>query len=501
MQKNKVFFKHITPPHICRLWVIVCVLLATHCNWAWGQGATNTPYFQIVDRFGNNLQFSDIELPANRPRGECNLVFDNIAFEVDYQDLGTGLGFDDLTFGEARRNVMCQVLTDVSHFIKSTHSYCDGTIPIVRIEVKQSLDVPVTGAFEDNTFAIASPYYYNYNSPSTPITGYAHSNVWRSINGGIDHTQFTPFGPGTPGYDGYMQFNFNSQINWNNNLNSTNGNNYNETELTSPPGTLRLDLYQMILREVMHLLGVHTWIDQNGSSIITNNAPANAGLYTRYDKYLFQNSNTEHLLQYFDGLGDDDCYNVHFNGNASALTTACNSISFKGTEDPSISLPVYTRAGAWLPSNYLMHIGNRIDDCDNTPYLLSRRMLNEDANNDGTSPPIHHPHATEVQLLHEIGYKTLTEYTYRQSTPNASTFSYPTEVGEGFISAGNDDAFEPGSCTDPLHFTCADINNGGAIIDFAFLLQNDVNVLNEFFFRRSVHFAHYTRPKHFHCWQ
>lgn len=457
--------------------LVAFLLLSTHCQWALGQ-SNNAPYFQILDRFGNNLHISDIELPANRPRGECDLVFENIQFQVDYQDLGTSFGFDAPSgVGEARQNVMCQVLTDVSHFIKSTYSYCDGNIPVVRIEVKESLNIPPIGAFETNTFAVGSPYYYNYNSAATPITGYAHSNVWRSINGGIDHTTFTPFGAGIATYDGYMQFNFNNQITWSTNLNSNNGNVYDATNVTQ--GTLRLDLYQAILREVMHMLGVHTWINADGSSTITNNSSTNPGLYTRYDKYLFNNN---HLLQYVGGVGDDNCYNVNFTGNATALSTACNSISFKGIEDPTINLPVYTRAGTWLLNDYLMHIGNRIDNCDSYPYLLSRRMLNQDGNNNNiSSPPIRRPDESEVQLLHEIGYQTTTEYTYRSNTVSASSFSYPTNVGTGFISAGNDDAFELGSCTEPLHFTCADIDNGGAVIDFDYLLQNDVNVLGEIY--------------------
>ena len=115
--------------------------------------------FQILDRFGSQYTVEDIELPIQRPRGECNLTFDNIIFEVDYEDFGTGLGFDDPVNGESRRNVLCQVLTDVSHFVKATNNYCTGEKPTVRIQILPSLNQIPTGAFENNTFSLGSPYY------------------------------------------------------------------------------------------------------------------------------------------------------------------------------------------------------------------------------------------------------------------------------------------------------------------------------------------------------
>lgn len=146
-----------------------------------------------------------------------------------------------------RRNVICQVFSDISAFIGSPLT-TNGLNNKVNIWVR---DINAVTTNTNSTLGLATGFYcapiLNNN-----ISGIVDNEIWKTIHSGVDsYTNVVPpvniFGgtssSGGTYYHGMMSFNFTGVFNWNTNMGLT----------TIPSGDY--DLYTVALHEITHALG------------------------------------------------------------------------------------------------------------------------------------------------------------------------------------------------------------------------------------------------------
>ncbi|OWY26226.1 hypothetical protein C7N43_38170, partial [Sphingobacteriales bacterium UPWRP_1] len=279
---NPVGFRAVLAPLCISLF---CMWGGVNCLYA-----QEEPFFnmlKVYDRHGIEYELRDIEVPAGHQMSGCSGMGGSFNFELVFEDNETDVGFDDPTIGAQAQEVVCQVFTDLSYYIIAKTGKCSGQVPTLRILIQASELAPITFPPEANFLGDGSPYYYNHANTAQNMPSWAHGNVWRTLNGGEDNTLLPPFAfSGTDSYHGYMRFNMDPSLNWNFDL--TTPMSVNNDDLTAGP--IRLEFYQCVLRAALQLLGIHSFIGQNGNSIITNNAVNEPGLYTHFDKYLVDNA-------------------------------------------------------------------------------------------------------------------------------------------------------------------------------------------------------------------
>lgn len=187
----------------------------------------------------------------------------------------------------ARLNVMCQVLTDLSHFINSP---CTTT--------GQKVNILVTAGLTSG-LGVATPFF-NMASSFTKM-GIVDNTEWITINSGKDAFQgiappVITSGGGTTGsgtglvfFHGSIGLNFSGSVVWN-----------TDPIPTSFPTAGVADLYTVILHEMLHTLGFCTLIDFDGRSVFDQYnippAPFEFQYYSRYDMHLTDNSGANHLI-------------------------------------------------------------------------------------------------------------------------------------------------------------------------------------------------------------
>lgn len=394
---------------------------------------------------GQTYTLQDITLPPNHQAmggGNCSTGAGAFNVQLVYED-PAGVGFNNPTTGAAARAVVCQVFTDLANYINTNTGHCSQLPPTLRIHILPSLANAITFPPEQNFLAIGSPYYYNYASNLQAAPSWAHGNVWRTLNGGDDNTQFTPFGlPGNAQYHGYMRFNFHPDIEWNFNIASVPTLN-NDNPNTGP---IRLDFYQCVLRSALQLLGMHSFMTADGSSIISNNNVTQPGLYTLFDSFL-TDANTTPLL-----IPAGACMQVAPNPAATFATqTPCTGVFF--ALSGGAVAPVYTPP-SWQPGISLNFLG----DVGCEPFVLNKRM---------TGPVLRAPTNKEAEMLCLLGYSINGSYGITPSpayaTPDCSEAPICAAVDDGFISA-------PPHCF-TFAFSCLP-----ATINFNQLLANDHNI-------------------------
>lgn len=410
-----------------------------NCN-LWGQDTIAQPY-EILDRFGNRYDIGDIEAPHSLSgimRCNPDVVPEcaSFSFQTDYYP-----PFDGPDYAEMR-NVICQVLRDLSCSIIASPDPCTELPPTVRIKVDAVTTAGVLGA--------ASSYYYNYSNNAETMTSYAHGNVWRVINGGMNHLPLPTIistDPNTNLYHGFMRFNPN--FNWNFNM--------VDTTFANNGTSNSYDMYQVVLHEVVHMLGIASWISANGSSLVSPAATAPFGLYTRFDRYLQEHASGNPLL-----TNTDDCYDIDFTGNATLITGGCDQIDFQAADFSTTNMYIYTPS-SWEQGSSMSHFGN--DACTTNAYLMHASIHNNTAGH-----AIRRPTNGEWHALCEIGYELSASY-------GDGAFPFHTNQNGvpipncGQQHAGNDDLGP--ACNQEYILNC----DFPYVISIADILANDVNVL------------------------
>jgi hypothetical protein len=431
--------------------------------------AKNEKPIRVFDRFGNEVMgdpdFSNTHFATNPTvqAGYFQLTFEDCQY-------ANGLGFDDASSGQARRDVAVQVFTDISQLVVPANDpYTNASNlnqPLVKIKIAAwSYISPAPPA---SALGVGSSYYASVQNATT---GQTDGEVFKTINGGINswaHLAEVGMYPSTS-YHGYLAINLNNYPFY--------------TDLSNTTTAGQYDLYSIMLHESMHMLGFNSLIDGAGGSTISFSS-----FYSRYDNFLHTAAGAA-LINNSDG-----CYGVSFNVPASELTPpagCANAITFNGTQ----THPVYSPA-VFAPGSSLSHFDNTCPP--NINYLMTY------ASPSGPASMIRKPTPEEVTVLNDLGYQTTSTFGTQFLVANGSltnTYSYDnTYTAGGERVGGVNDFFAfntpynyyqgiggvPSTYNDFLqndenvdHFTCLEIVFGGgtlsSITPTAFTYTPDVN--------------------------
>jgi hypothetical protein len=170
-------------------------------------------------------------------------------FHLTYLDQvnGTGNGFDDPVLGAQRRNALEAAFAYYASLLE------DGGE--AEIEIRESFSANPNS----NPFGFSAAYYFGSKGFNSPFTK-AHI-----VTGNDPYGSFP---------DGYLQFNFHPNLNYNYDVNTF-------------PTAQQFDFYTIALHEILHLLGFTSYSNTNGESA------ASPHVYTSFDAYLMDYNKNE----------------------------------------------------------------------------------------------------------------------------------------------------------------------------------------------------------------
>lgn len=388
----------------------------------------------VFDQYGNKYSLDDIKTntPKKSKLNNTSLSSTSLCtsgiFELYFED-GSGMEVvSDPTqnaINTARRNVACQVFTDLSNFINTPLKNAGNTTK-VKIWVRDIDEV------SNEVLGLATSFYNMPYNTTVGFGGIADNEIWKTIHAGKDSyiNVATPIvsngvNSGVSGllYHGMMAFNFNSISNWNTNL-----------SINSPAG--QYDLYSVILHEVTHALGFASLINADG----TSKFGAGFNYYSRYDTFLKNNSNSQFLIS---NTGNCSLYNYSFNTslNSSVLqpnpsscitqqTTCSTAIKFVGTS----TVPVYT-PNCFDPPSSLSHFE---DQCIGAPNGNNTNAYFTMTDANGTGVTKRFLKFEERNALGDIGYQLNTTFG-NNTTALGSYNNYGGVITTGINVAGIND--------------------------------------------------------------
>jgi uncharacterized repeat protein (TIGR01451 family) len=338
----------------------------------------------FTDRFKNKYNFNELLIyQQNNQNNNPNSGLAHPASYICYADLFSLHFIDEVNSGygfslAANRDLVCQVFRDISRLLEDIYP----TNPVrvhIYIASDQSIGLAIPGSsVPAGKLGMASAFS---TEPIGLSNAFIDNAVYTTIRSGISAYQNISHIPQNSDafYHGYVVINFNN-INWYTNYNST---------AISPT---QFDLYTTVLHEALHLLGLTSQLDQNGSA--TNN------LFSRYDDYLYRNSISNKVLTY-----NAITKQITNTSGLTNLATSCatpNNFIFNGTN--TTGQAVYT-SNAWAPGQSLSHFGcsgtgpcNASYSKPNSDYVLNPCI------GSGSSYLKRHPNQKEVYALCDLGY-------------------------------------------------------------------------------------------------
>lgn len=260
-------------------------------------------------------------------------------FHLTYLDQvnATGQGFDDPTLGPSRRAALEAAFAYYASILEN-----DGE---ADLEIRQSFQ----GNPNSNPFAFSAAYYFGSKGFNSPFTQ-AH------ITSGTD-----PYGPYP---DGYLQFNFHSNLNYNYDVNST-------------PSSQEYDFYTIALHEILHMLGFTSYSTETGVSAASDQ------VYTSFDEMLID-------------LQSDVLFEATGSGSSTMVSTPEDGTL---TSD-QVWFELYPgqRAPVFSPSPFN---GSSLDHFDNGRSGHGQYLMHPSLSK-GTAFKL--LHEDEVRVLERIGY-------------------------------------------------------------------------------------------------
>jgi hypothetical protein len=232
----------------------------------------NGIFDEVFDRFGNKYSLEDLRIDTGLDSNNVQksaLLCSSGYFDL-YFEANSGMEGNSPT-EVARRNVICQLFTDLSQFIVPAN-------PSVKVNIwVRDISNIISNPDTSGVLGLASGFY-TVPSNAPTFSGIADNEIWKTINSGTNsYTNVaSPLnslgGSNASFYHGVVAFNFsNPIINWHTNLTQT---------------TLAglYDMYAVALHEATHALGFASLIDASGISKLGANYP----YYSRYDLFLKQ---------------------------------------------------------------------------------------------------------------------------------------------------------------------------------------------------------------------
>lgn len=338
-----------------------------------------------IDQFGTVYSPSDLmqdqSLSGARSgastcqAGHFTLCFQDVEMNRNY-------GFDDPITGSQRRNIVCQVFSDLSQLVQS---------PIgaggVRINVAASEGTDPNG-FTVNVLAPSAGAVASVINIVGFPSGITHSMVWKALVGGIDpYNGLTAFGFTNTSFHGLIRVNFqNVDFHLVNFVNTSQAVPSNE-----------LDLYSAVLHEAVHLLGFYSLIDADNNNQSFYAPNGSNGYYSRYDLELdfIQGVNTIPLITYSPPYATAPT-NLALN---NAPSNCDYSVNFNGNTNNN--QPVYMPGAADWSGSGLSHLncdaGHPTGCATNNGYIMNTCLSGGAAQR--------HLHQREVSMLCDLGYQ------------------------------------------------------------------------------------------------
>lgn len=300
------------------------------------------PIYKWMDRFGN--RYADLQIKNKRDKASKSVPsfgFTNPdcqsqggLFNVYVEDIqnATGTGFD-LAANSQMLTVICQVFDDLDVLLNQQASTCAGiTKSGVNIRVR-SFNDPSSGVLGS-----ASSFYETEGE----LNGIKHGEVWKAINTGHNDGGR---------WDGFININL-GYSNWYSGFGNT------------PAG--QVDLYTVMLHEVLHSLGFASLINSNGDSKFQGNG---VDSYSPFDTFLTSDNGTELIIN---NIGYDWDFNPA--NPMSVLTSGCGvsgpNVEFRGNFNAPLS-PV-NAAASWSGGSSLSHFESNCDSYGNTAnYVMN----------------------------------------------------------------------------------------------------------------------------------
>jgi hypothetical protein len=402
----------------------------------------------VFDQDGNAYKLKDIVVGQKIVGSNGQVLRSTSPISVDcgyfrvFYETGSGMENTADPLHLTRRAVLCQVLTDLSNFISSPLTTNGNRVNLwIR-------DLNVYNSIPSGAIGFASAFYNMPYSTNTNSGGITDSEIWKTINTGVDSysNTFSPlvtFGVSPAGsspiYHGLIALNFRKDVNNNPLINW-------HTNLSTTASVGSIDLYTVILHEMLHALGFASLIDENGVSKFGNGF----NFFNRYDRFLKSNETTPRFLL-TNSSSSCSMYNFGFNSNLlpSILRPGCtsNPPTFGGTSGNtacgsailytgSSTVPVYTPTCFERPSS-LSHfedqcIGSPNGNNNNAHFVMT-----------DTSPFTiikRYPKLEERNVLCDLGYTVSNTYgvstTFDGVPPN--NYYSPTCSGGITVAGVND---------------------------------------------------------------
>ena len=363
----------------------------------------------IFDRFGNKYGLDKIKIAPIASVGNKNLMLTSSLlcssgiFDLYFE---AGSGMEGNTTAEIdRRNVVCQVFSDLSNFINSP-LHNAGNTTRVKIWVRDITQIPNVNPA---TLGLATGFYNVPSSPNAITGGIVDNEVWKTIHSGVDSytnvanpiisNSGVSFSAGLF-YHGMMAINPN--VSWN-------------TDLSVNASTSQNDLYSVILHEVAHALGFASLINFDGNSKLG----LSYKYYSRYDTFL-NYAATKLISPSSSGCS---MYDYNFNVDPVNLHPGCGltppvntgtpldhtdcttAVNFVGTD----TVPVYT-SSCFETASSLSHFEDEcfINPTTSIAYGNNNYFVMSNANSPGATKRYLKPE--ERATLCDLGYNLNTQY-------------------------------------------------------------------------------------------
>lgn len=375
----------------------------------------------VVDNIGNKYTLSDLMVGGdpNNPTPmfatasqSCSAGYFQLYFEPN----------SSLT--PTQENILCQLFTDISCFIKSPlNSACHTTTNNAKVNVYVTDNSTGT-----NYGGTAAPLYIIPGWPASPYPGMLETVTWSYINTGIDPYQsiISPLNQMNSFY--HLIINVNTAISWGNWY-------YNLGSTTMGPNDI--DFYTTYLHEVTHGLGFASMITNNGYSFF---GAAN-NYYGRYDRFLTDKNHIPLLTELnpaAPGTNLQFIGNITNNINPGNCTTAgsmqvtCpNSVLYISSAS-SLTVPVTTCA-CWQAGTSLSHFEPTCYPPGN-PYGTSNYFVMAPAQQYAIAK--RHLAEEEKKVLCDLGYSVSASYV---SPVSGAPFTYTSGACNGISIWGIND--------------------------------------------------------------
>jgi len=387
---------------------------------------------RVYDQYGNPYRLADLQVQeSGRSRSSCPNSYFDLYFEP------TSGMFGSSAIELARRDVICQVFSDISQFIPQPNPNNPAR---VNIFVRNLAFVPsVPNPATSNVLGVAGAYYAMPPGVGSK-GGLLDNEIWKTINSGIDSYTglVSPLTTQNNGgfYHGFLAFNFaNSTIDW-------------HTDMANPTAANLYDLYTVALHEVLHALGFASLIVPSNNSGTSFFAPANANYFNRYDAFLKSPANLGSLPLITNPGACSSMYDYDFNPNLVNTgvlnpdpsnpypdqTLCTHAIQFSSS---SVNQSVFT-PNAFSNGSSLSHFEDQckvpVVQPNNEYYVMSN------ATDKGATFMKRYPKPEEREVLCQLGYQVLGQY---GNQAQHSFYDYQSAACNTVTVAGVNDGIGP----------------------------------------------------------